>query len=402
VRVMVAFVDILRLCVLIRLTGPFSYKMPARGGLHRMNIESIMRFAIAGLIGMVLLCMTLAGIAFAAGNRPDPGRETDNPGKIHGIAFESLQVSNLERSVKYYRALGFALMSDANQPWTVDEAANRLYKTPGAKSRTAALTILRTASGQPFTLYLRQYKDLERGSRIDFPARDPSAAHFGLMVPKADALWEQLRSAGMLRPLSWGGKLIRMPGQTLGGLAYVMDPDGFNIEIIGTSRESTAASDQKKPPNNHPTMHHLGLVVLNSDKARAFYGDLLGAKFPDTLPEWVSGDNYDAVVGGHGYVIRLINGAFPEAGAPQKTMSLELVEYKTPGRTKIDDYGYSDVAVSCVGLQVEDLDALYSRLKAAGVEVWSQGGIVQRKDGSRAVVVRDPDVGAFVELFERP
>jgi hypothetical protein len=88
-----------------------------------MNIESIMRFAIAGLIGMVLLCMTLAGIAFAAGNRPDPGRETDNPGKIHGIAFESLQVSNLERSVKYYRALGFALMSDANQPWTVDEAA---------------------------------------------------------------------------------------------------------------------------------------------------------------------------------------------------------------------------------------------------------------------------------------
>ena len=56
--------------------------------------------------------------------------------------------------------------------------------------------------------------------------------------------------------------------------------------------------------------------------------------------------------------------------------------------------------VSCVGFEVEGLDALYARLKEAGIETWSEGGIVEMKDGRRAVVVRDPDIGAFIELFE--
>jgi len=367
-----------------------------------MNFESVLRFSFSSVIGPALLCMMFAGIAYAEDRQSVTDVEAGKSGKVQGIAFESLRVSNLERSTKYYQALGFTLVSDAKPAWTKDEAANGLYKTPGATSRTATLTIARTASGQPFTLYLREYKDVAPGGRIDFPARDPSVAHFGLMVPEADALWEQLRSAGILRPLSWEGKLIRMPGQTSGGLAYVMDPDGFNIEIVGILRQPAGAAGQKTTQTNRPTMHHLGLVVLNFEKSRAFYGDLLGARFPEKLPEWVSGDNYDAVVGGRGYVIRLINGAFPEAGAPNMTMSLELVEYQKPNRLKIDNYRYSDVAVNCVGFQVESLDAMVARLKAAGIETWSEGGIVKKKDGSRAIVVRDPDVGAFVELFEKP
>jgi hypothetical protein len=129
---------------------------------------------------------------------------------------------------------------------------------------------------------------------------------------------------------------------------------------------------------------------------------LLGAKFPDKQPEWLSGDSWDAPVGGHGYVIRLINGAFPEAAAPQTTMNFELVEYQKPDRNEVDDYRYSDIGVSCAGFEVEGLDALYARLKAAGIKTWSEAGIGRRADASRAVVVRDPDVGAFVELFEKP
>jgi catechol 2,3-dioxygenase-like lactoylglutathione lyase family enzyme len=254
------------------------------------------------------------------------------------------------------------------------------------------LTIASTNSGEPFILYLREYKGIDRGNRVDFPARNPSAAHVGLMVPDADTLWAQMKSAGTLRALSWDAKLMRLPGQATGGIAYVMDPDGFNIEIVDLSRT---------PAATHSSMHHLGLAVLHSDKSKAFYGSLLGAKFPDVLPEWLSGDMYDAAVGGHGFVIRLMNGAFPEAAAPQKKMNFELVEYQKPTRTDVDTYRYSDVAVSCVGFQVDGIDALYAKLKEAGIAAWSAGGIVQKKDGTRAVVVRDPDVGAFVELFEK-
>jgi catechol 2,3-dioxygenase-like lactoylglutathione lyase family enzyme len=355
------------------------------------NAESASSVRFSTLTVSLVLCALFVGIAFTGSGQSLRGSAASKSRAVLGIAFESLRISDLKKSIDYYRTLGFALASDANPPWIVDEAANRLYNAPGVSSRTAALTIASTASGQPFTLYLREYKDFERGRRIDFPARNPSSTHMGLMVPEADALWAQLQSAGLLRPLSWDGKLIRMPGQTSGGLAYVRDPDGFNIEIIGLSPQAT----------NHPTLHHLGLSVLNSDKAKAFYGDLLGAKFPNTPAEWLSGDLYDSVVGGHGYILRFFNGTFPEAAAPQAGMRFELVEYQKPDRKEIDEYRCSDIAVSCVGLQVDGLDALCARIKASGIKIWSEKGVAQQKDGARAVIIRDPDVGAFVELFEK-
>jgi catechol 2,3-dioxygenase-like lactoylglutathione lyase family enzyme len=354
------------------------------------------KFEISGMLAPILVSTLLAGIAYTENKKPVP-----QSGKVLGIAFESLAVSDLEKSVNYYKAIGFAVAGEVNPPWIKDEAANRLYNTPGAMSRTATLSVTSTGSGKPFTLFLREYKDFVRHSRADFPARDPSSSHIGLMVPEADVLWAQLKSSGLLRALSWDAKLVRMPGQPSGGIAYVMDPDGFNIEIIGLSPKPPEKADGQQFPAAHSSLHHLGLVVLNSDKSKSFYGALLSAKFPDTLPGWVSGDNYDAAVGGRGYVIRLINGTFPEAAAPQTTMRFELVEYQKPTRPDVADYGYSDVAVNCVGLEVDGLDALHARLKAAGIQTWSGKGVVKKKDGTRAVVVRDPDVGAFVELFER-
>jgi catechol 2,3-dioxygenase-like lactoylglutathione lyase family enzyme len=341
-------------------------------------------YSVAALI---LGCSLLSCIAFTEERKP-----MSESGSVRGIAFESVRVSNLERSIRYYMALGFRLEGETSPPWIKDAAENRLYNTPGASSRTAKLTVATTSSGAPFTLYLREYKNIAPGKRVDFPARNPSATHIGLMVPDADALWAQMKSAGILRALSWDSKLVRLPGQTAGGIAYVMDPDGFNIEIVGVSQT---------PPATHSSLHHVGLAVLNSDKSKSFYGNLLGAKFPDNIPEWLSGDMYDAAVGGRGFVIRLINGAFPESSALAKKMPFELVEYQKPTRRDVDEYRYSDIAASCVGFQVDGIDALYAKLKTAGIRTWSEDGIVQKKDGTRAVVVRDPDVAAFVELFEK-
>ena len=364
------------------------------------HMESTSSCGLNGVLALALLCTLLCGLAFSQDRPPAPGPAGGKSGKVLGLAFVSLQVSNLQKSIDYYQALGFKLAGGAVPSWVRDEAENRLYNTMGAMSRTAVLHMATTDSGQPFALYLREYKDIERGSRADFPARDPSSTHLGLMVPEADAMWERLKADGLLRPLSWEGKLIRLPGQTSGGIAYVMDPDGLDIEIVGVKPPKAAGS--QSTPSGDSTLHHLGMAVLNFKKSEAFYGGLLGAEFPKTAPEWLSGDMYDAAVGGKGYVIRLINATYPEAAAPQTPMRFELVEYQKPNRTVIPEYRFSDVAVSCVGMRVQGLDALYSRLKAAGVRVWSDGGIVQLMDGTRSVVVRDPDVDAFVELFEKP
>ncbi|HTY62363.1 MAG TPA: VOC family protein [Acidobacteriota bacterium] len=362
------------------------------------SMESTSSCGFSSVIALCLLCALICGIAFTQDRPMSPG-SAGKSGRVVGLAFVSLQVSNLQKSIEYYRALGFTLAGNSNSSWIKDEAENRLYHTPGAMSRTAILKIPTTDSGRPFTLYLREYKDIERGSRADFPARDPSSTHLGLMVPEADALWEKLKQRGLLRPLSWEGKLMRLPGQTSGGIAYVMDPDGLDVEIIGVKPAKPAGTQSAS--SDRPTLHHLGMAIIDSEKSKAFYGKLLGAEFPRTTPEWLSGDMYDAAVGGRGYVIRLINSTFPEASAPQTPMRFELVEYQKPNRTVIPEYRYSDIAVSCVGMLVDGLDVLYARLIAAGVDIWSEGGIVQLMDGTRSVVVRDPDVNAFVELFEK-
>ena len=362
------------------------------------NMGSATSCELSNIVIVVLLC-GICGTAFSQNRQTGTDPES---GKAVALAFVSLQVSDLQKSIDYYQSLGFAMIGNSNPPWIKDEALNRLYNTPGASLRTAVLKIPSTVSGKPFMLYLREFKDIERDTRADFPARDQSSTHLGLMVPEADALWEKLRATGKLRPLSWDGKLVRLPGQTSGGIAYVMDPDGLDVEIVGVRPQQGKTAGGQSVPSNNPTLHHLGLVVLDSEKSKDFYGTLLGAKFPDASAEWLSGDMYDAAVGGHGYVIRLINGSFPEAAAPDVSMNYELVEYQKPNLKEIPDYAFSDVAVSCVGFQANDLDAVYDRLKAADIKVWSKGGIVQHKDTTRSVVVRDPDVGAFVELFEKP
>jgi catechol 2,3-dioxygenase-like lactoylglutathione lyase family enzyme len=357
------------------------------------NLLSI-PIGIVAAASLSLFLVLLPGFAFS-----QPPTPQAQQGKVVGLAFQSISVSNLERSVAYYKALGFDPIGDEKSPWIKDEPANRLYRTPGAMCRTARLSLPSNGSGQPFLLLLREYKDFKRNSRADYPARNPSSAHFGMVVPDADALWAHVKTSGMLRALSWDSKLVRMPGQSSGGIAYVMDPDGFNIEIIGVKMPPAAAG--QKTPQDRPSFHHVGLAVLNSAKSMDFYGGVLSAKFPKVLPDWVGGDMYDAAVGGHGFVIRLINGSYPETAAPQSDMRFELVEYRKPIRPDVDAYSISDIAVSSVGLEVVGLDALYSRLKSAGANVWPAEGALRKGDGTRAIVVRDPDVGAFVELFEK-
>lgn len=56
-----------------------------------------------------------------------------------------------------------------------------------------------------------------------------------------------------------------------------------------------------------------------------------------------------------------------------------------------------------VGFEVHHLDTLLAKAKTAGARVISGGGgPVELKDGQRAVLLRDPDVGGCVELLESP
>jgi catechol 2,3-dioxygenase-like lactoylglutathione lyase family enzyme len=318
--------------------------------------------------------------------------------KVVGLAFVGRLVSDLDKSVAFYKALGFSQDPAATPAWRKDEVTEHLYNVKGIETRMAKMFVMNESSGQRFVVYLRELKGIERRNLSDHTPWEPGATHFGLVVADANKLWAELKANGHLRARSWGGELIAPPGQTKGMLAYITDPDGLDIEIIDQRPATPAQDGRPARPAFVPGVSHVGLIVLDSDKARAFYGDLLGGQLQSTEAPWMKGDFYDSVVGGHGNVLRFYNESFAFAPAPTTRINLELVEFQNRKKPVVLSR-ITDIGVGYVGIEVEGLDALLERAKSAGAKMVSDG-IVTMRSGTREVMVRDPDVGGFVLLYE--
>lgn len=321
-------------------------------------------------------------------------------GHVVGIGFDVRMVSNLEKSVKFYTLLGFSEVPGVNPAWRVDKVFNQMYGVKGVESRMAKLQInSNLGERKPFTLYLREFRGIPRRNAARGKPWYPAQMHIDLTVPDAAALWAELKENNMLWSETWGGKLIAAPGQTKGSIAYITDPDGMDVEIAGQSPAVPATAGHRARPANLPGFNHIGLVIVNIDKAEGFYGALLGAEVPPTT-QWMAGDFLDSAVGGHGNVMRIINTLFPLADDSEAHMRFELVQYENRSRP-VQPYKITDVGVNCVGFEVTDIDAFVARLKGAGIRMVSDG-IVKMSTGYRVVLFRDPDVGAFVEFYEPP
>ena len=342
---------------------------------------------------LVFACalLALASGAFSPSSRAAPQAFLgNNAGQVVGAEFDGRSVSNLDKSVAFYKILGFTEVPGVDKSWRNDPVMNRIHGTKGVESRMAKFTINANFGQQtPFTLYLREFRGIKRRNVMaGKTAWEPGSTHFEVVVPDVDKLWSDLKAANMLWPRSWGGNLIPLPGQTKGTVAYITDPDGMDIEIIQQRPAVPATDGRPARPADPPGFNHVGLVILDPEKAEAFYGSLLGAQMPATPTQWLSGDFMDSAVGGHGNILRMFNGTFALAADHDARMRFEIVEYENR-KKPVAPY------------DITDIDPLVARLKGAGMTIVSDG-IVEMKGGYRVALVRDPDVHAFVELYEPP
>jgi catechol 2,3-dioxygenase-like lactoylglutathione lyase family enzyme len=355
---------------------------------------------VAAFVCVLVLCVAAVGFLEAPSAVPQSFLPPSK-GQVVGVAFVGRMVSDLDKSVAFYKALGFVPVEGVNPAWRKDEVMNRIHGTKGVESRMAKFTLNSNISGKPFTLYLREFRGIQRRDVMrGKTAWEPGASHIDLTIPDAELMWSQLKAAGMLWPRSWDGKLIPLPGETKGTLAYITDPDGMDVEIVEQRPAMPATPTRPARAADPPGFNHTGLVILDEDKARGFYGALLGEELPPNTMQWIAGDFLDSAVGGHGNVLRIVNGTFPEASDTNARMRFEIVEYQNRKKA-VAPYSVTDIGVTYTGLEVTDIDALVARLKGAGVTIVSDS-IVTMTGDYRVVLVRDPDVGAFVELFERP
>jgi len=324
----------------------------------------------------------------------------DDAGRVVGFAFTGRMVANLDQSVAFYSAIGFERDPATPSAWSGDEGIRKLYGAPGIETRVAKMSINSNVSGGKFVVYLREIRGIERNNLSMHAAWEPGATHFGIVVPDAHALWARLQQSGMLRARSWAEALVSPPGVTIGQMAYVTDPDGIDVEIIDQSPAIPASDGKPAQPAVPPGINHVGMIVLDSDRARSFYGALFGGVWQATEAPWMQGDFFDSAVGGHGNILRFFNLAFPEAYAPGASrLNLELVEFQNRKKPLLRR-NITDIGAAYFGFEVKNLDAFLPRALAAGATPVGDKSVVKMASGTREIMLRDPDTGAFVLLFE--
>ena len=141
---------------------------------------------------------------------------------------------------------------------------------------------------------------------------------------------------------------------------------------------------------------HVILYVADLDRAVAFYRDVIGCELVATQEK--EGGYLAAIVGYPDAHVRMAH-----LRVPGGEHVLELFEYLAPAGSRAD-VEPRNVGASHLCLVVDDLRALYERLRERGVDSFVSPPIdvdTGINTGGRGLYLRDPD-GITVELFQPP
>jgi catechol 2,3-dioxygenase-like lactoylglutathione lyase family enzyme len=330
-------------------------------------------------ISSLVCAVAGASIAFAQGPQPAPA------GEVVGVGNFSHIVSNLDKSVEFYRdVLGLELAT--TRPFAVNPAIQKLGNTgPSSQSRLAILKVPGLAMG----VELIEYKDVDR-KPLHPRFYDPGAANLALRVRDVDAVFERIQKFGAAKVITAAGKpvTINTPNGMLHAV-FVQDPDGFVVELNSSSAPPAATA---------PAGNILGgafeVTVADSEKSVNFYKDLLG--FDMKLgAAFNPNKEMAATAGAPGASFRQSRSSIPGTSVPMTLIEFKDIDRK-PLAGRIQDPG-----TAILQLRVRDAAALTKKLKDAGVPVITTGGEPVDINGAKIAIVRDPN-HLYLELIQAP
>jgi catechol 2,3-dioxygenase-like lactoylglutathione lyase family enzyme len=360
-----------------------------------LRVDKLGVFVAAGVL---TVAMAAVGFARSSARAANAAADTGSP-LVLGMAFDGHQVANLDTTVKFYETMGYPVASRTD--WKVDKVANELGGTKGAQSRRAIINMPSSVSDKPFPLILREYRGIDRKDWSKLTSADLGAGHMDVTVmDDCNPVMDKLKAVNMLVVPQMG-----FPAGPANGprrFVFVQDPDGWFIELFAKMKpapgappegpkvsNSTATQQNIERLGKQAGFNHIGLNIIDPAKALAFYQGVLGGDYPPLPPPAADGKPPR---------MTMLNGWYPQA-TTDENVRLELLGSPQNRDKQPPGQHFADINVNYVGFQVTDIDAVYAKTKAAGAKTISDGGILKVKDG-RAVMIQDPDVGGFVELWQ--
>jgi len=150
-------------------------------------------FAFRGLGALILI------VALSLTTSSLLAQQSTRPPDVLGMTLVGHQVSDLERSIKFFEAVDFKVVEGPSN-WAVDKELNKLGNTPGAESRTATMKVQSSVSDIPFTLVLRQYRGIQRQDWSGLSSWNLLASHIDLTVDgSVSPLLDKLEALNMLK-----------------------------------------------------------------------------------------------------------------------------------------------------------------------------------------------------------
>jgi predicted enzyme related to lactoylglutathione lyase len=301
---------------------------------------------------------------------------------VAGIGNFSHIVSNLDKSIEFYRDVIGLELTAPPQPFSGNPAIMKLGNTPGAQSHIAVMKI----PGASFGVELIDYKDIDR--KPAHPRfQDPGAGNLAILVKDVQQVADRLKKSGA-HILTVAGEPVEVQNIEKG--FFAQDPDGFIIEVTQMNTLPPAAA--KVTGNVYGA--GIEITVDEIDRTAKFLHNGLGF-------EVRVGDSFNEnklmadTAGTPGAKFR--QGSTNIPGAAGANTRLSLIEFRGIDRKALDTR-VQDPGTSIIQLRVRDIDATIAKVKAAGGTVISTGGVPAEIGNRKIVIMRGTD-NLFLELL---
>jgi catechol 2,3-dioxygenase-like lactoylglutathione lyase family enzyme len=276
---------------------------------------------------------------------------------VIGTGVFTVFVENMDRSLAFYHdVFGMEvppLPPSGERPYNnPNPRLFAMFDMPGARERHQSARLPDSKT----TVEVMDVQDVDHKT-VPLRLQDPGATTLVLLVRDLDATITRI-SATQVAIATPGGKPVALADGSRAIL--IRDIDNRFIELRQPALIPNVAGDVVGMA--------LSIAVGNLPRTEQVYRDVLGFNVESGKSAYVADHATQALTGLSKATVRR-----SRMQAPGSTLWIELVEFKGVDRTPLN-MRIQDRGAARLQLRAQNIDALVSRVKAAGLTVVSQGG----------------------------